>query len=184
MNRKMLGHLQVRVGRTSVGPSTARSMGPPGTVEAARQFLQTFDIRAVKANTSSVYRRRLDAATDDLVAALPMDGRHWGSARKFFNIFIRNCAYNRFLCEAYRLDIIEPWMEVPLDSHVAKGLKIAAARAGVSAPRWHTVIGLDPVVNDRWQALAQSVAVTEGIYRVHLDVLYWNSTHMQKQTSE
>ncbi len=180
MDKKMLSLLQTRVGRTAVGASTARSMGPVGTIGAARQFLQTFDLRAVKANTSSAYRRCLDAATDDLIAALPADGRHWGSARKFFNIFIRNCAYNRFLCEAYRLDKVEPWMEVPLDSHVAKGLKIAAADYGAAAPRWSTVIGLKPEVSDRWQTIAQSVAERNGIYRVHLDVVYWNGAHLRK----
>lgn len=183
MNKKMLCLLQARIGRTAVGASTARGMGPSGTIGAARQFLQTFDLKAVKANTSTAYRRCLDAATDDLVAALPVDSRHWGSARKFFNIFIRNCAYNRFLCEAYRLDKVEQWMEVPLDSHVAKGLKIAVAHDGAEVPRWSTVIGLSPEDSDRWQAIAQSVAAREGIHRVHLDVVFWNGIHMQKQPS-
>ncbi|MEF3062898.1 hypothetical protein V4C85_24025 [Ralstonia solanacearum] len=181
MNEKMLSLLQTRVGRTAVGASTARGMGPAGTIEAARKFLQTFDLASAKANTSSAYRRCLDAATDDLVAALPAEARHWGSARKFFNIFMRNCAYNRFLCEAYRLDTIEPWMEVPLDSHVAKGLKIEAARCGAVVPRWSTVIGLSPEVSDHWQAVAQSVAERQGIHRVHLDVVFWNGVQMQKK---
>jgi hypothetical protein len=180
MNKKMLRLLQVRVGRTAVGPSTARGMGPAGTISAAREFLQEFDLSAVKAKKPSAYRRFLDSATDDLIAALPAGGRHWGSARKFLNIFIRNCAYNRFLCEQYGLDKVEPWMEVPLDSHVAKGLRIAAASDKADLPRWTTVIALNPDVSDKWQVAAQSVAETEGIHRVHLDVMFWNGVHMQK----
>jgi hypothetical protein len=108
-----------------------------------------------------------------------LNGRHWGSARKFLNIFIRNCAYNRFLCEAYQLDQVEQWMEVPLDSHVASGL-IDAMPKGVSLPRWRTVIGLNPEISDIWQAAAQAVADKEGCYRVHLDVLFWNGEHLHR----
>lgn len=180
MNKKMLGLLQSRIGRTAVGPSTARGIGPAGTIGSARQFLQTFDLRALKVGTASAYRRRLDAATDALVAALPAGGNHWGSARKFFNIFVRDCSYDRFLCEAHRLDRMEPWMEIPLDSHVAKGLRAVAASYCADPPRWTTVIGLTPDVSDQWQAVARSFAEQEGIHRVHLDVIFWNGAHMQK----
>jgi hypothetical protein len=176
MDEKMLNLLQQRLGRTAIGASTARGMGPKGTISIARAFLQEFDLRRVRVRSLSAYRRNLDTTTDELLAALPPGGRHWGSARKFVNIFIRNCAYNRFMCEAYGLEQVEQWMEVPLDSHVAKGL--IAEISDVELPRWTTVIGLTPEVSDRWQQAAQLIADREGFCRVHLDIRYWNGAHL------
>ncbi|WP_374626432.1 hypothetical protein [Pandoraea sp.] len=176
----MLKLLQDRLGRTAIGPSTARGMGPPGTIKAARSFLQTYDLRSVKANTPKTFRKKLDDMTYDLIANLPAEARHWGSARKFVNIFLRNCAYNRFMYDAYGLGRIEAWMEVPLDSHVTAGLKLdgLAAKLDLIPPRWKTVIGLTPELSDRWQTLAQAVAERSRIHRVHLDVRYWNGAHI------
>lgn len=44
MNKAYLELLQKRIGSTSVGASTARGMGPPGTIQAARRFLQGLDL--------------------------------------------------------------------------------------------------------------------------------------------
>lgn len=183
MNKNMLRLLQERLGRTAIGASTARGMGPVGTIQAARSFLQACDLRSIKANTPQAYRRRLDELTDALIERLPVDAQHWGSARKFVNIFLRNCAYNRFMCEAYRLDRVEAWMEVPLDSHVAAGLKHDALEANLdlTLPRWKTVIGLTPELSDSWQTVAHAIAQRGGIHRVHLDVRYWNGAHLKLQ---
>lgn len=179
----MLRLLQERLGKSAIGASTARGMGPVGTIQAARSFLQTCDLRSIKANTPQAYRRRLDDLTEALIARLPVDAKHWGSARKFINIFLRNCAYNRFMCEAYCLDRVEAWMEVPLDSHVAVGLKHDALEANLALalPRWKTVIGLTPELSDNWQSVAQAIAERGRIHRVHLDVRYWNGAQLKLQ---
>jgi len=96
----------------------------------------------------------------------------------FLNIFLRNCAYNRFVCEEFGLDKLEPWMEVPLDSHVATGLK--SEQEGAHLRRWKSVIGLTRIDSDALQAVALKVAMRKGINRVHLDVHYWNGPHTIK----
>lgn len=181
----MLESLQFRLGRTAVGPSTARRMGPPGTIAIARSFLQEFDIISFQAKSRSRknYLNQLNHATFELAQRLPYqknsksvtNGCRWGSARKFINIFLRNCAYNKYICEKYRLEKLEPWMEVPLDSHVARGLK---QDFDGKLPRWINIIDLTPDVSTTWQNAAQIIADRKGIYRVHLDVLYWNGNKL------
>ena len=178
MNKETLEKLKARTARTAVGASTAQKMGPKGTITAAREFLQGVNLRKFgAAKTERTYFRLLDAETIALRNALPRTAQHWGSARKFLNIFLRNCAYNKYLCGAYGLDAIEQWMEVPLDSHVASGLK--QQPEGTELPRWRTVIGLTPEESAVLQEVASRIANREGIARVHLDVHYWNGPHVK-----
>lgn len=79
--------------------------------------------------------------------------------------------YNRFLCDEFKLTRIEPWLELPLDSHVAKGLKRESG--GATLPRWKTVIGLDAKTNRLYQEFASGVAKSKGVARIHLDLYYW-----------
>jgi hypothetical protein len=151
-------------------------MGPAGTVTHAREFLTGFDIRRVKATSAKTFGRRLDEATEEMTLALPKGAQHWGSARKFFNIYVRGALYNRYLCQHFDLAAIEPWLEVPLDSHVAKGL--LQEPEGDGLPRWKTVIGLERRDSDAYQAVASEVAKRNGIARVHLDVIYWRGDHL------
>lgn len=180
MNSETLEKLKARTARTAVGASTAQKMGPKGTINAAREFLQGVNLRKFgAAKTERTYFRLLDAETIALQNSLPQDAQHWGSSRKFLNIFLRNCAYNKYLCAAYGLDTIEQWMEVPLDSHVASGLK--EQPEGAELPRWKTVIGLTPEESAILQDVASRIASREGIARVHLDVHYWNGPHVKRR---
>lgn len=179
-NKKLTAMLQRRLGRTAVGASTARGMGPKGTIPAARAFLQSLDLRRFNVKTAAAYRRRLDEVTVELQAQLPGAARdYWGAARKFLNIFLRDCAYNRFISEAYDLARLEPWMEVPLDSHVAKGIK-AEQPSGYTLPRWRTVIRLMPEESDIWQDAARQIAAADGLAPVHLDLRYYNGDHLKR----
>ncbi|MDB0544001.1 hypothetical protein V4C85_20240 [Ralstonia solanacearum] len=71
---------------------------------------------------------------DELTAALleylraNVKGRalEWGGCRKCVNIFLCNAMYNRYLARQYELDRLEPWMKVPLDSHVTVHLRAEA----------------------------------------------------------
>jgi hypothetical protein len=87
--------------------------------------------------------------------------------------------YDKYICQHYGLDILEPWMELPLDSHVAKGLK--SEPEGASLPRWHTVVGLLPEASLAFQRVASEVAKRKKTHRVHLDLLYWRGDHMANQ---
>ncbi len=165
--------MQKRLGSTSIGASTARGMGPKGTIQKSREYLQSLDLRRFNLGTSEAFEAELERATLELMKAMPKEGRHWGSARKFLNIFLRHCLYNQYLCKTFQLKKIERWLEVPLDSHVAKRLR--AEDGGKSLPRWQTVIGLHPHTSVQYQAFAKKVAKAEGVSRVHLDVKYWRS---------
>lgn len=142
---------------------------PKGTVAAAHSYLEQLDLRVFSTGSATGFRRALDGKTDSLARRLPE--RRWGIARKCLNIFLRDAAYNRFLCRAYNLDRIEPWLEVPLDRQVAEGLKREAGRGFL--PRWRAIKTLDPEVSRRYQDFAARVAKGKGIHRVHLDLLYW-----------
>jgi hypothetical protein len=146
-------------------------MGSQGTIPAARSYLQGVGLRRFAKRSEAAFLRELEAATNELRCSLPSDARHWGSSRKFLNIFLRGCLYNQYICNAYELQRIEPWLEVPLDSHVAKGLKRQAGRGAL--PQWKTVIGLTPAQSAAYQCYASDLAHREGVSRVHLDLKFW-----------
>lgn len=171
MNKEYIKYLRERQGSTSVGPSTARGMGPKGTIQAARKYLQALRLKRFIKKSNSAFLRELDMATEELMAALPKRARKWGSSRKFLNIFLRGCTYNKYLNRYYSLGKIEQWLEVPLDSHVIRGLKNEAERGQL--PSWTGVINLKPSVSMIFQNFATEVARREGVLRVHLDVKYW-----------
>jgi hypothetical protein len=173
MNNKLINVLRRRQASTSVGPSTARKMGPKGTINAAREYLASLKLERFAKKTEREFRTVLDQATSRFLRHLPRGAKHWGAARKFLNIFLRGAVYNRFLCERYDLYRIERWLELPLDSHVAKGLR--NEKGGDDLPRWKTVIGLDSDMNQVYQEFAARVAKRKNTYRVHLDVLYWRN---------
>lgn len=179
MNTEFLELLKRRIANTAILPATARNMGPPGTIDKVRAALRALDLKKLRAATERTYLKRLDAATETLQAALPARARHFGSARKFVNIYIRSCVYNRHICAAFELAQIEPFLEVPLDSHVAKGLLLE--KGAEHLPRWTTVIGLTPEANAKYQAFALALAHRRGTQRIHLDLLYWRGDHMTKQ---
>lgn len=173
MKTEFITALHRRIANTSVGPSTARGMGPKGTIFAARDYLASLNLDSFNKQTKEKFMASLNKATEIFLEKLPAGAQHWGAARKFLNVFLRGIIYNRFLCETYKLYHIEPWLEVPLDSHVANGLRLEPG--GSILPRWRTVIGLDNKTNQNYQEFASEVAKRKGVHRVHLDLIYWRS---------
>ena len=171
MKEKFMRALHRRTASTSVGPSTARGMGPKGTIFAARDYLANLDLKIFNKQTENDFLKSLNEVTQSFLKKLPSGAQNWGAARKFLNIFLRGIIYNRFLCEKYDLYHIEPWLELPLDSHVANGLR--SEQGGRSLPRWKTVIGLDNKTSQQYQNFASEVAKKEGVSRVHLDLIYY-----------
>ena len=165
--------MQRRIANTSIGASTARGMGPKGTISAARSFLAKTDLARFSVESEQHFLAELNRVTGRLRRHLPEGARHWGAARKFLNIFLRGVVYNRHLCRRYKLTQVEPWLEIPLDSHVAGGLK--QEPNSQSIPRWRSVIGLDHVQNLAYQRFAADVAKAYGVCRIHLDLYYWRS---------
>jgi hypothetical protein len=156
-------------------------MGPKGTVKSAREYLADLDLATFRKKTESDFLAALNQATARFAAQLPRGARHWGAARKFLNIFLRGAVYNRFLCEHYDLYRIEPWLEVPLDSQVAKGLR--GEKGGERLPRWKAVIHLDKATNQKYQMFAAEVAKGKDTHRVHLDILYWRGEFVAPKDS-
>jgi hypothetical protein len=175
---KLVELMLARAAKGSVGPSTARGMGPPGTIAAAKNFLLEFELKKIKTSSEKAFRVSLNETTVLLQQSLPKGARHWGSSRKFINIYLRNCLYNRYICDEYSFSKVEEWLEVPLDSHVGKGLRLETH--GASLPGWKTVIGLTEEVSSQYQATALAVAREKKIARVHLDLLYWRGVHIVK----
>ncbi len=174
MNAKYLQYLKRRIGSTAIGASTARGMGPKGTIQAARAYLQTIDLRRFRVKSERGFCRELDKATEELRQRLPKKARRFGSSRKFLNIFLRDCVYNRYVCDHYNLLALEPWLEVPLDSQVGNGLREYLPNDNV--PRWKTVVGLTPEQNAIFQAHAARLAAREGVCRAHLYLKFWRTT--------
>ncbi len=166
-----LKYLCERQASTSIGASTARGMGPKGTIQKARKYLGSLDLKRFRKRSQGGFIQELEMATRELMKALPKGYRHWGSARKFINIFLRGCCYNKYLSAYNKLEKIEPWLEVPLDSHVAKGLKLHTSRGIL--PRWKGVIHLCKDESDKFQFFAANLANCDGVNRVDLDVKFW-----------
>ncbi|BDU59177.1 hypothetical protein LMORI2_21590 [Limnohabitans sp. MORI2] len=170
-NTEYLGYLRERQASTSVGASTARGMGPRGTIHAARTFLGKLQIERFHKQSEAEFLAELDKATNELKVSLPKGAQTWGSTRKFLNIFLRGCAYNKYLSAHHKLQLIQAWLEVPLDSHVAKGLKQIAGRGKL--PRWPGVIHLQSKDSALFQNFAAEVARIDGVNKVDLDVKFW-----------
>ena len=167
--------MQRRVGNVSIGASAARGL-PTKTIEAARNFFHNFDLNPVKSLCMTEFPEWLNTATYELKKSLPYGAQYWGSSRKFLNIFLRDCLYNRYLCEQFQVSKLEEWLEVPLDSHVGIGLR--GEKEGQNLPKWINIIGLTDDISTSFQKVALDVANREKVARVHLDIKYWRGPHM------
>jgi hypothetical protein len=76
MDEQTLKLLAMRAGRTAVRASTAHNMGPAGTLQAARAFLQELDLRVSRVQSEKAFLRLLDEQTEALAAALPSSVQH------------------------------------------------------------------------------------------------------------
>jgi hypothetical protein len=169
---ELLANMHRRMASVSVGPSTVRRMGGPGTVKSIRKYLARLDLSLFVKGNRARFVQVLDQQTEDLrLKALLKGSQHWGVARKCINIFLRGSTYNYLLRQEYRLDTIESFLEVPLDSHVADGLR--DEKEGIDLPRFASVISVTAPTNAEYQDVAAIVARRLGICRVHLDLKYW-----------
>lgn len=142
-------------------------------VAHARKFLGGIDLSKFSAPSIKEFTEQLDKETNSLANSFPSEGEgNWGAARKSINIFLRDVLYSRHLCEHFNLARIEPWLEVPLDSYVYKGLSLDSKEA---LPKWPRIKKLDSEVSGKLQNIATNIAKSLGVSRIHLDVRYWRS---------
>ena len=162
---------QKRIARIATVPSVARNQGAPGVLGSARHYLETVDCGRLATSSGQNYLAALDAVTDELMAVLPKGGRSWGIARKIVNIFIREALYNTYLTNHHRLGTSERFMEVPLDSFSARGIKSHCPRR---LPVWPGIKGLQRSLSDLLQQHAAEIGEVKEIARIHLDALWWS----------
>jgi len=118
-----------------------------------------------------MFQRHLDRLTEDLTSSLPPNAKYWGLARKILNMFLRDAFYNFYLRSQFRLERAEPFLEIPVDSAVAKGLRQGVPRG--SLPAWPGLKHLKPVDHAVFQQRALELARLLKTARVHLDTVLW-----------
>jgi hypothetical protein len=178
--RQLLDKIHRRLAEITIGSSALRNQGGPGIVQITRSYLYQ-EIKPNDIFSRLESKRRLinflDRHTIQLADAFPTDFQNWGAARKALNLFLREVVYNKFLSERYGLSInfeecnsqIE-YLEVPLDGHVAKGIK---ERVVKNLPVWEGIRNLTPIVSKLYQDAAMQIAEEEGVARIHLDLILW-----------
>lgn len=169
--KEFLRAVQSRVARVAVSASAVRGQGNKGTVAAARSVFRRLDLTGFGVSQSG-FTRCLEKQTKALLTKLPSGARHWGIARKLINIFLRDCLYNSYLSDAYRLRRAEKAFEIPLDSITAISLKRLAGRGKL--PPWPGVKYVSPALNAKFQAAATDEAAKRRIARVHFDAVLWS----------
>ncbi|MBW8003455.1 MAG: hypothetical protein FVQ80_15815 [Planctomycetes bacterium] len=153
-----------------IGPSALRNQGSAKVLEKAREYLRTIDLRAFSDIDEPTFKSLLDKHTLKLQHHLPTNAQHWGAARKAMNLFLRDILYNRYLCSSYAFVQNEKWLEVPLDSYVARGIR---ANFDGDLPKWSGIKNLTPATSDKFQIAAKYIARNRKIVPVHLDVYFW-----------
>jgi len=155
---------------TSVGPSALRGQGP-GVLQASQDFCSQISLARVPKSSATRYQLWLDRQTELLLNILPINNRPWGAARKAINLFMRDALYNKYLSRQFRLQSVETWLKIPLNSAVAKGLKSCGNRGAL--PRWPGLKSLTADISEAFQVFASRQATLKGIARVHLDMYLW-----------
>jgi len=168
--KRFVNKLQSKVAISAVGPSALRGQGA-GVLRTSQDFLARMRLERIPRSSAKEFRLWLNRQTNRLLRKLPVENRPWGAARKAINLFLRDALYNKYLCERYRLQRLEKWLEIPLDKAVGKGLE--AGDGGNALPEWPGLKNLSPAASAAFQAFASKQARLERVARVHLDVFLW-----------
>ena len=175
--------LHRRIAQTTISAQAMRKQGPPKMVEVCRHYLE-MEISIEEffecLPDEELYLKFLDRHTDRLRKSFPLGGRqNWGAARKAINLFLREIVYNNYFAILYKLPVSYHRnnlhirnLEVPLDSHVAKGIIKDAKKTDL---KWISIKSLDKNKSTTFQAQAQAIAKKENIARIYLDIKYWRS---------
>lgn len=156
----------------AIGVSAVRGQ-PKGTKRAIESYLgKKLNLGRIPHSTRQDFKRWLDRHTERIQDRLPNPKKPWGIARKSLNLFLRTCFYNHYLRRAYGLAKIGRWLEVPLDSVVARELKKGTSRGVL--PRWKGLENVDQEDSERYQARAREYArACELPATVFLDNYLW-----------
>jgi len=171
---EFLRKLQRFTANAMITGSALRNSGASGVVGCAQEFCAAVPLASLHRMHRSRYQEWLDARTRELRERFPADAQNWGPARKALNIFMRSAAYMGPLASEFQLERIVPFLEVPLDSHVACGLIKAPEGEGL-LPAWKSIISLTADRNRMYQSVASNVARRMRVHRADLDVFFWRA---------
>lgn len=167
-NGEFVATMQKKVATSAMGPSSLRNQGE-GILKKAQVYCSKIDLNKYKGISKDEFLYLLDKDTSRLL--MKFENNSWGAARKALNLFFRDSLYNRYLSEVYSLESIEPFLEIPLDSAVAKGLNKRAFKKIL--PRWTGLKYLTKTSSDEYQSFAQQESEKMKMSRVHLDMYLW-----------
>lgn len=170
MNTDLVRLMQHYIAETCVGASTLRGQGAPGLISASRSFFKCIDLAALPRSTRA-FQSWLERTTENLLATYPRKARPFGAARKALNLFLRSAAYNKVLCDHYRLSPVLPLLELPIDSFAAKHLR--SLRRGL--PKWNRLKRVTTEEHSSFQSAASSIALELDVNRVDLDVWFFRT---------
>jgi hypothetical protein len=173
-------HLQRRLAQTTIGAPALRGQGG-GLVAICRTYCEhriqpEIFFRCLK--SEPLFKGFLNRHTHQLMRKFPQECRdNFGAARKALNLFFRELAYNKYFCDYYHLSADPPknhcelaWLEIPLDSHVASAIHERFPNLPL---RWNSIRRLTKRQNKIYQEHAQFIALSEGVARIHLDMVFW-----------
>jgi len=165
--------VQKRVANIAIGASTLRNQGK-GTTSVAIKFISGLDLKKFKGITKKEFMILIDELTEELMGKFPFGSENnWGAARKSINVFLEEVFYNRFLVRECRLQNLEKYLEIPLDSNVIKKLQENDS-AGI-LPRWGGIKYLKPEDSKQYQDFAKKLAIGKETARIYLDLEFWRS---------
>ena len=167
----------LRIAKTSIGSSTLRGH-PQKTISTVRNFLKDIDLMDFQSSGELDFNKVLDKHTMQLcklIQELDKKSSYWGSARKALNLFLGDVAYHAILRKDFSFDLVEKYLEVPLDSQVANRLFFVAQERNIKLPRWETIKGLTPENSAKYQSFASLYAKELRCTRIQLDVLLWGN---------
>jgi hypothetical protein len=166
--KKFISDMQKFTAISAIGASALRGQ-KSGTISKVRNYLGIMNLsKLCRLQSEQRYKAWLDLHAQRLVNNHRV---RWGAARKALNLFLRDCLYNKYLSTQFDLEHVERWMEIPLDSIIAKELKKNAGRGML--PPWPGLKKLKQADSERFQRHATEMASEVKMDRVHLDVSLW-----------
>jgi len=182
MDDALLGLAQRKVAQMTITASSARGCAK-GTIEKVHAYLSDQALlRELAALAPADFPAWMDRHTSALAqhVTLARSGSvSWGHARKFLSLFLFTASRDYLLRANFKLDVIDDWLEVPVDRHVAQGLTryahCEAHSPGDGVPPWQSIAELDAQQNCRYQLVATSAATQLGVTRGQLDYLLWRA---------
>jgi hypothetical protein len=178
MNHDFTQRVQNYVAETAIGSSAPRNQGAKDVIKTAREYMKSIELAGFVTDGPYAFLKKLDWHTEKLRRLFRPQAQHWGAARKALNLFLMDSCHNRHLYSHYGLSKIEQWLEVPLESFVAKGLRRDLPAS--SLPKWNSIKALRQPQSNAFQEAAKLLAASRGVARVHLDLYYFRQDDAQR----